>query len=469
MQERSSHNPTTIIAGHAQRMRVVARRGVASVLAMMFLVIFGSLAAAMAVVAQGNLRTADSSLKVSRAQSAAESGLVFAQRRLARESQRFVVEKGVVDAGFASRLWNGNWTSGDGEVEVLPAVGFEAPASPDGLAAAIRDAHLADASAFAPSSQYSNLPEIYEGGSLVTLPMRLESGVNTLWFQVMYEPVAGTNRVRVTSVGVDGEIRRTLSLEFEIAKRIEYAVISPNRVMIGKNVLVEGPLGTRYGTEEGELTAENGDPLVMRSDFRYLSDALTAKIDALSAAIATHDVDGDGRLRPTHPIESQGLSACGCTDLDGDQFVDDFDLFLSEYDANSDGVVVWDETRAAAADIDGAAEFAGIDDQLARLIDLARPDRNGDGVIDERDVRLGYSDGVLSSYDLYAKVTGKLVFGVTEDAWEDTAAEDWRGIAQGPVRPTDGTGPVRFGATTDELRVVTTADFADSAQWFSTN
>jgi len=467
MHERSPNHLST--RAPTARARTRYRRGVASVLAMMFLVIFGSLAAAMAVVAQGNLRTADSSLKVSRAQSAAESGLVFAQRRLARESQRFVVEKGVIDAGFASRLWNGTWSSGDGEVEVLPAVGFEAPSSPDGLAAAIRDAHLVDTAAFAVSAEHADLPEIYEGGALVTLPMRLEAGVNTLWFQLMYEPVAGTNRVRVTSLGVDGEIRRTLSIEFEITKRIEYAVISPNRVMIGKNVLVEGPLGTRYGTEDGELTAENGDPLVMRSDFRYLSDELTEKIGVLAQAIASHDVDGDARLRPAHPVEGEGLSGTGFTDLDGNQFVDDFDLFLSEYDANGDGMVVWDETRAAAADIDQGAEFAGIDDQLARLIDLARPDRNGDGEVDARDVRLGYSDGVLSSYDLYAKVTGKLVFGVTEEEWQSAAGEDWRGIAQGPVRPTDATGPARFGASTDELRVVTTSDFAESAQWFSTN
>jgi len=68
---------------------------------MMFLVIFGSLAAAMAVVAQGNLRTADSSLKVSRAMSAAEAGLVFASNRMQNEASRFVVEEGVIDADFA--------------------------------------------------------------------------------------------------------------------------------------------------------------------------------------------------------------------------------------------------------------------------------------------------------------------------------------------------------------------------------
>lgn len=446
------------------------RRGVASVLAMMFLVIFGSLAAAMAVVAQGNLRTADSSIKVSRSQSAAESGLVFAQRRLAKECRRFVIEKGVVDPDFAARLWRGNWTGADGEVEVLDAVGFEGPDSPDGLAAAIRDAHLADASAFAPSLEQVGLPEILETGMLITAPMRLEAGVDRLWFQLIYELLPGTNRVRVTSLGVDGDIRRTLSLEFAISKRIEYAVISPNRVMIGKNVLVDGPLGTRYGTETGELTAANGDPLVMRSDFRYLSDTLTTKIAALAAGVAAHDVDGDARLRPSHPEESQGVSDSGFTDLDGDQFVDDFDLFLSEYDGNGDGVVVWDEARASAAGVNaGGAEFSGIDDQLARLIDLADPDRNDDGAIDARDVRLGYSDGVLSTRDMYAKVNGRLVFGVEESAWEAVAGEDWRNIAQGPVRADGEDSPAWFGATEDELRLVTTADFADSAAWFSSN
>jgi hypothetical protein len=446
------------------------RRGVASVLAMLFLVIFGSLAAAMAIVAQGNLRTADSSLKVSRAQSAAESGLVFAQRRLLTQSKRFVITKGVVDPDFAERLWMGDWMGSDGTVSVLPPVGYSAPDAPDGIAAAVRDAHLADASSFAPNAEHQGLPEILQDGTVVAEPIRLEPGNDRLWFQLIYELVPGTSNVRVTSLGNDGEIRRTLSMEFRLGKKIEFAVISPNRIMIGKNVLVEGPLGTRYGTNEGELTSENGDPLVMRSDFRYLTNSLTTKIDNLANAIANHDVDGDGRLRPAHPSEGQGLAGLGVGDLDGDEYVDDFDCFLSEYDANGDGMVVWDAARAAAAGVSvGSPEFAGIDDQLARLVDLAKPDRNDDGVVDSRDVRLGYSDGVLNAYDNYAKVSGRLVFGVTEEAWEAVAGEDWRGIAQGPVRADLNESPVQFGATPEELRVVTTADFAGSASWFSTN
>jgi len=455
---------------HTRAAAVRKRRGVASVLAMLFLVIFGSLAAAMAIVAQGNLRTADSSLKVSRAQSAAESGLVFAQRRLDSETRRFVIAKGVVDSDFAERLWMGTWSGSDGEVQVQPPVGYAGPASPDGIAAAVRDAHLFDASSFAPNAEHQGLPEILQDGTVVTEPIRLEQGNDRLWFQLIYELVPNTSNVRVTAVGTDGEIRRTLSMEFRLGKKIEFAVISPNRIMIGKNVLIEGPLGTRYGTNDGDLTAENGDPLVMRSDFRYLRDSLTIKINNLASAVANRDIDGDGRLRPGHPSESAGLSGLGVTDLDGDEYVDDFDCFLSEYDADGNGMVVWDPARAAAAGIDGSTpEFAGVDDQLARLLDLARPDRNEDGVVDTRDVRLGYSDGVLNVYDNYAKVTGRLVFGVEESAWESVAGEDWRGIAQGPVRPDLNDTPVKFGASADELRVVTTADFAESASWFATN
>ena len=58
------------------------RRGVAAILAMMFLVIFASLAAAMAVVSQGNLRVADTNLKIGRSLAAAETGMELMVRRL---------------------------------------------------------------------------------------------------------------------------------------------------------------------------------------------------------------------------------------------------------------------------------------------------------------------------------------------------------------------------------------------------
>jgi hypothetical protein len=445
-----------------------ARRGIASVFALLLLVVLGSLAASMAVVAQGNVRSADGAILAMRAQGAAESGLVFAANRLARESRRFVVARGVVDDEFATRLWDGSWTIGDG-VSILPPDGFTGPLEPDGLAEALRDAHAADLGAFAAEAGHAALPAIDDDGVLSTRPIRLEADNDRLWFQLTYTRVEGTANVRVTAIGADGDVRRRLSMEFRLEKRIEYAVLSPNRVMIGKNVLVEGPLGTRYGIEDGELTAANGDPLVMRSDFRDLSATLDARLDVLTAAIAASDADGDGRLRPAHSGEGASLAAVGLGDVDGNGFVDDFDLFLEQYDSDGDGGVVWDDARAAAAGLGSlGVEFSGVDDQLARLIDLAVPDRNGDGVVDARDVRLGFSDGVLSDLDRYAKVHGHLAFAVTSSDWNAASGEHWQQIAQGPIAPTDRRAAARFEVEEEDLREITTADFTGSAQWFST-
>jgi hypothetical protein len=445
------------------------RRGVASVLAMMFLVFFGSLGVAMAIVAQGNLRTADSALKVSRAMSAAESGLVFASKRLAKEGQRFVVRKGVIDADFGHKLWLGTWNpSTDGQVDVLPPVGYVEAGVASGLAEAVRNAHAADGNAFSVEPGDDARPSLDEEGTVTTRAMRLIANDNRVWFRLVYELLDGASVIRVTSVGADGDIRRTLQMDFRLNKRIEYAVLTPNRLMIGKNVLISGPLATRYGTEPGELNPGNGDPLVMRSDFYYLHPDLDALLDAWHAAVVLHDVDGDARLRPGHPTEAQGLSLdSDFVDRDGDEYVDDFDLFLGFFDENGDGMIVVDPVRAAAAGLGNLTpEFIDIDDQLARLIDLWNPDRDGNGVVDARDTMLGFNDGVLNHLDRYAKVTGRLAFGVTKASWETAHGASYQTIVHGPIRNRPDQAPASFGIPASELRLVTTDMFAESAVWF---
>jgi len=277
------------------------RRGVSSVLAMMFMVIFSSLAAVMAVVAQGNLRTADSAMKVSRAMSAAETGLVFAARRLASESSRFVVEKGVVTDVFGHDLWMGTYdVAADGAVDVLPPVGYTEDTLPDGVVEAVRNAHLADVHWVVIDPGDLSLPEIDGFGTLRVRPIALTTdGGNPdplgPYFRLKYELLANAPVVRVTAQGVDGNITRTIQMDFRINKKIEYAILSPNRIMIGKNVRVEGPLGSRYGVVAGELDAANGDPLVMRSDFYYLNPALDITLDLFYSKVADFDVDGDAR------------------------------------------------------------------------------------------------------------------------------------------------------------------------------
>jgi hypothetical protein len=458
-------------ARHGGRRRPRARRrGVASVLAMMFMVIFGSLAAAMAVVAQGNLRTAYTFMHVSRAMSAAETGMVFAANRLNAESSRFIIEKGTVDAGYVEDLWLGTYGAGDGAVVIQPPTGYVVAGTPAGIVEALSDAHLADDHWITPEAGDAALPEIDPTfGTLRVRPIALTQDAggapdpNGPYFRLTYELVAGEPLVRVTSQGVSEGIRRTIQMDFRIEKKIEYAIISPNRVMIGKNVLIEGPLGTRYGVAAGELALANGDPLVMRSDFYFLDPALDAKLDVLFQEVATFDADGDGRLRPEHPVEENGVAGnADLVDYDGDEFVDDFDLFLAHFDANGDGRVVYD------AGLSGMAEEFTLDDQLGFIIDSAVPDRDGDGEQTISDNQLGYLNGVLDRWDLYAKVRGQLAFAVAQAAWEAAHGDAYQTVVQGAIRFEIDTAPVVFQAPPDELREVTTAMVSQSQTWYDT-
>ena len=177
------------------------RRGVASVLSMMFLVIFGSLAAAMAVVASGNVRTADVSLRVSRSTSAAETGLVYGTWILEREASRFVVRKGEIDAEFTADLWNGTYdTSTDGDVIVSPADGYVTSTDPSSLAEAVRDAHLAGDHGEIIEPGDAALPDIDTSGDLLAVrPIRVSAEENAAYFRLRYELVPDEAAIRITS------------------------------------------------------------------------------------------------------------------------------------------------------------------------------------------------------------------------------------------------------------------------------
>jgi hypothetical protein len=448
------------------------RRGVSSVLAMMFMVIFSSLAAAMAVVAQSNLRSADSGLKLSRAMSAAETGLVFATRRLASESARFVITKGVIDSTFGDRLWMGTYTSSDGTVTILQPSGYN---TGPGVIHAMRDAHNLDGHNITVTGAPSTAIIDTDQKRLRVPAAALSDAENSPYFILTYTyAVAGnTPYIRVASVGVDGDIRRTLTLDFKITKKIEFAILSPNRIMIGKNVLIEGPLGSRFGIVAGELNNGNGDPLVMRSDFFYLHADLDDKLSTLYAQILTYDVDGDNRLRPDHPQEVLGITG-DLSDYDNDQYVDDFDLFLKHFDENEDRQLVYNAALAAAAGLGNLTveygDTEGDDNQLLRMLDEANADRDGDGEFGTAlDRAFGWQDGVIDAKDQYAKVRGRLAFAVDRSSWDTAHGSSYQTIVKGSVRAAVDVPPIKFEVTPDEMREITTEMFTDTNAWFLNN
>ncbi|MBX3373949.1 MAG: hypothetical protein KF817_08940 [Phycisphaeraceae bacterium] len=453
------------------------RRGVSSVLAMMFLVLFGSLAVCMAVVAQGNLRTADSALKVSRATSAAETGLVFAQRRLVEQARRFVVRKGVIDADFAEALWLG--TLDPSELTVLAPEGYLEPADPTGLMEAVFNIHdIADlhASVIVPAD--AALPSMdTDLGVLTYRPIRMSAAENAPYFRLRFELIENEPAIRVTSEGYDDDIRRRIQLDFRLTKKIEFSVISPNRIMIGKNVMVEGPLGSTFGLQAGDFDGAHAHPIVMLSDFYHLDAALDAKLDAFYAVVEASDVDGDNRMRPNHPVEGAAIAGNpDVVDADGDGFVDDFDIFLAHFDESGDGRLVYDADLAVLAGHSGVivdAAVAALDPQLLRLIDEARPDRDGDGISGTMtDRALGWQDGIIDHMDVYGKVissgrvSGRLAFRVARATWEAARGHSYQRVVRGPIRPRGEIPPVLFEAPEEQLLVIDTAMFDDARGWF---
>jgi hypothetical protein len=507
--------------------RVVAfagsRRGVASVLSMMFLILFGSLAAAMAIASRGNIKTAATNLHMARAAGAAETGLAIAKARLQEAASRFIVAKSNIDSTFASKVWTGD-TSSLGTVSRLSAPsGYSESSSPAGVVQALANHHAADQNimtgvtvaqpTIASAPAWASSDTFGDAGWLITPAVGLEnrttgSMTSPLGYSIVYAPLANGTDVRVYSTGYDynetrngDPVKRTISMDFRIAKRLDQAILAPCTVQIGSRVSVAGDIGVAYS----DVNQTAGNPLVMKSDFYGLDASLDAALNSFAALLKTNDADLNNRLRLSNATESADIPPSKSTDdfnkdgtlgdgpftdADGDGMLDDFDLFLNRFDKNKDGKVVLSAALTTGTPSQGVAAEFTLDDDLAYNIDNAFPDRNknsisgftdtnGNGVWDsderaadvtldsngnvlaERDRVLGWRDGTIDKRDQYAKLRGKLVFKVSQSAWK-TAQGDLGAKIQGAIRPENNATAVTFGADTNDLPVVSSDSFVDS-------
>ena len=408
------------------------QRGAIVILAMMFLVIFGSLAAAMSIVAQGNLQTADSHLKINRSLAAAETGMRYMVYRMNQIAKTVKTSSGVIDEDEAADLW-------------------------DEVRAGLLDAL---------SSESHNLAEPYElGDALHVGPIAVGPGEPTFSATFTPHPIAGEDYdsayyqrppysamspvvsalnpldatwIRVRIVAADGppisRVTRSIQMDFRIAKKIKFAILSKSRVMIGRNVIIDGDIGSRFM----EVNLANGHPVQMISDFRGLNGAkgtaLNADLDALVGTLATNDTDGDNRINIHNPTEIDGLANPVEMDQNGDGYIDDYDFFLSHYDTNDDGMVT-------ATELDTNNDISN--KQLLELIDtFGSPTRSG------------YNDGVIDSKDRYAKIKGQIKLTAAMEDWIDGAAAStgaYQDFFAGPIHPGVDEVPLTFGASSEEM------------------
>lgn len=499
------------------KLRMVAgsRRGVVSVLAMMFLILFSSLSVAMAIASQGNLRTASTNLYVMSAMGAAETGLAVGEVRLAYAASRILNNKGNVDATVGAALWGGS-PSAVATTTIVPM--FDGT-SPSNVSDALMYMHGLDNNTITiggvTTPQRGNIPSGLSSGTygatdwIVTPAISLVDEVgstqtNGSAFQITYAPLADGKTIRIVSTGYDFgvtrnglPVSRTMTKDFTFLKAISSAIVSPTRVMVGKNVMIDGNIATTFE----DVGATNGDPVLVRSDFQYLNAALDQDLVWLTENLKSHDVDGDNRLRVNHPEEGLGLGVDiddppdgivdkSFVDKTGDGYVDDFDLFLTVFDTNEDGMVALsDELRAGgpyealtAELVDGGGD--PLDEDLSLLIDSANPDRNKNRVYGYADLNnngrfdpdsetledydaikdvypdhvLGYRDGVLDVRDLYAKINGSVQLRVTESEWT-SAQGDLHDIMHGSIRPKGDNTPLQFALPEQKLVELTASDF----------
>lgn len=508
------------------------RKGVSSVLAMMMAILVGSLAVAMGTVTQGNLRNSATHLHVMRAMQAAETGMKVAELRLEDASKRFVVERGEVDLLLGQRLWQGTYSGADGEVLVMPSIsGHDEPGAPAGIAEALFYRHGADTNTvdvgFGTDVVMGSAPagtdtDEYQAEGWVTAPaiaLRTQSGDHDLptAFQITYAPLANGTDVRVFVTGYDFDptrpgrpLTRVISKDFRVRKVVDTAIVSQSRILIGKNVHIEGDLGSRFD----DLDTENGNPVTIRSDFAGLDGVLDTKIEDLYSNLALHDVDGDNRLRVGHPLEGIGLNQDGdpdgdpmddvdydgdgegdgaFSDVTGDGYVDEFDLFINHFDEDDDGKITIGGWPALGTDAElRTPEFTNgdgdpIDVDLVYMIDSSSPDRNkngvsgyydsnGNGIWDPgsedaadydsthgtwADQQLGYRDGFIDYKDKYVKVDGRLVFQVAASDWA-AAQGNIYDVIEGSIRPGNGNSPVEFEASEDLLPDIDSDSFSET-------
>ena len=423
--------------------RQAADRGVAAIMAMMFLVIFGSLAAAMAVVASGNLRTAEASLKINRSLAAAETGLSFADFRLQLISEAnplnleagepgfdlypgLTIQENQIDAAFAATAWASGVTNDDGSL-VEPVVGL------------LQDLF---------SEDLHNLRDVEvrtvdgQANVLVVGPIKLRPGADEPDFVISFRPhpvpgldydqpaynsidfreatgledeVSNANpldarfiQVRVTAMddgsgtstqlgetefanGVEtatgnasrtqrySQVFRSVTVDYMMTRRNPYAFATLSRMMIGQNVHIDGPILTAF-TETG---VPNGHPLEVQSDFLGLDPDL--------------DYELHGRTQPFLNMTPDDASAANLR-LRGAEDDPGFYDFVAEFDISGDNRLSVNSFK----EMGGYLQKAGLtqpptswsESERQQFRDLQDDlDYDGDGFLTDFDFFLKHFDG----------------------------------------------------------------------------
>ena len=408
------------------------QRGAAALMAMLFLSIFATLAVAMVGMSSINMQSASNLADVERARAVAESGLRW-------QAQRFI------------RMTRPRTTIGN----ITPAVA-------DSLWPSIKTAIRND---YALMSLAAERAAPVDNGDSITAPEIALDAARTERFRITVEQDPSDNRyLIVTSTGTFRDSSRSVSMRFQIDKKVKYAVVGRVPIQLGRNTIVEGPVGMG--------TANKFPPILMLSDFTHFDSTLATRISQWNTflqgksfynGVQVRNHEGyDNRINVNNPMEYQLATAAGFTDTNGDSYIDEYDLFLARFDSDNDKRITRSEfTNPSTGQLYDQQFFTAIDSIGAPLYD-------GDVV------RAGYLDGVIDNFDGYAKLRGSIALATTESAWTNhintnrpAGYNDINDYIQGVTATTDPTTvPVKFGADATDIFDLAPSNFEECANAF---
>jgi len=437
-------------------------RGVALVLMLMMLGIFASLATAMAMVAQTNLRSAATHRHAQQAMVAAEAGVTFAMHRLnaIAQEQAHWSDKGLIAGEEAVNRWAAIRDDFVARLKTEPH--YVEGNGPYRLR--LGDGDGDGAHEFELSVEQHPLASPHDYGSpfYARHPYNVDDGSNRFTgdgLAVTPDNPVDERWVRLAVTGHAGGVERRVAMDFKLHKTARYAILSRNRIMIGRNVIIDGPVASQYT----QVDEPHGHPIQMRDNFHGLTASLDQSLNDLAGDLGSHDVDGDNRLA-VNDEETAHLSEAerAAQDRNDDGFIDTYDKLLAEFDADADAVISESEF-SSGGDM--------LDEQLWRLINEAKYPAGTKFYWSTKQVLLPGETtpidasgdlGVIDGDDAYAKVHGEVKLKATKEAWEageaieaDGDYQDW---LRGPIKADPFEPPTTFG---DQTMAEFTADSFD--------
>lgn len=439
-------------------------RGVTALMAMLFLMLITTLSLAMFHIAGNNVQTSVNYSDLTRAQAAAESGVRWTAYRFATMSR-----------------------PRDLAGSVTPAIAYDVWNRPDGM----RDRLKANLQAV--RDQNNLVLGVYAEGDTVATTTPVQTDLPGATFTIVVRQLnpgdttgtrpADQRFVRVTATGRYRNAARSVSMDFEIEKRAKFAVVGKVPIQIGRNTIVEGPMGM--------TTASKYPPVLILSDFMHFKDGgvLKTKITNFNAYLRQSSVVNgksvknhtgfDNRISVNNQPEYLAATQAGYQDANGDSFIDEYDLFLTHFDTNKDGGI-------DRAEFTNPADGKLYDENLFVTIDTLSPpqvneDRNGNGYLDFNEdnmiyngrldverTRPGYADNRIDNNDGYEKIIGPILLATTAPAWTSKLSGTGQSVNdyfQGPIAGEEtGQQAIKFGANDSELFDLSPQNFEQAAE-----